>query len=248
MTHDERLSLAHEIAAQLRVHYGEDLLALGLYGSLARGTDGLYSDIEMWCVLHGVDIDDSHEWTTGPWKAEVDVMSKDMILDDAAELDGNWAMTHGSYVHILPLYDPDGFFPTLAEVVMDHSDEEYTTVIHAVIVGEVYEMIGKLRNMRASGNTAGLAVYIAYLACYGSWMIGLAHRHLYTSSSKMFTESLTLLDRPSGYDELCGIVMCGKLSDAEYLFASADAFWVGVEDWAKKTGIQIEQSLEELLH
>ncbi len=43
----------YEIAAQIRAHYQEHLLALGVYGSLARGSDGPFSDIEMHCVLQG---------------------------------------------------------------------------------------------------------------------------------------------------------------------------------------------------
>jgi kanamycin nucleotidyltransferase len=53
MTHKARLALAYEIANQIHAHYGDTVLAIGLYGSLARGTDGPYSDIEMWCVLRG---------------------------------------------------------------------------------------------------------------------------------------------------------------------------------------------------
>ena len=50
-SHAERMTRAKEIAAQFRAKF--DVLAIGLYGSLARGTDGPYSDIEMHCVLWG---------------------------------------------------------------------------------------------------------------------------------------------------------------------------------------------------
>lgn len=247
MTHDERLALAHEIAAQLRAHYGDDLLALGLYGSLARGTDGLYSDIEMFCILQGKEIDYSHEWTTGPWKAEVDLMSKDMIFADAAELDGNWAMTHGSYAHVLPLYDPGGFFPTLAKVVTAHTDEAYNNILHTLIVGEIYEMVGKIRNAQAYNDPSSLPFFVMQLALYGAWLIGLANRHLYASASRMFADSLTLPNRPAGYDELCQTMLSGALSEPEKLIELANQFWEGVEVWAQEWGIEIEQALETLL-
>jgi kanamycin nucleotidyltransferase len=113
-THPQRLQLAQEIAAQIHQHYGRHVLALGLYGSLGRGTDGPYSDIEMHCVLQGVTIDIAHEWSAGPWKAEVDVYDEATILATAALVESNWPLTHGAFVHVWPLYDPADFSPACA--------------------------------------------------------------------------------------------------------------------------------------
>ena len=77
--HQERIQRVNEIAAQLRGHFGARLLALGLYGSVARGTDGPYSDIELFCIIQGEGVDYAFEWSTGPWKAEVDVYSPDTL-------------------------------------------------------------------------------------------------------------------------------------------------------------------------
>ena len=53
----ERLALAQEIFERVLALQGDRLLAVGLYGSTARGTDGPYSDLEMLCVLNTVDED-----------------------------------------------------------------------------------------------------------------------------------------------------------------------------------------------
>ena len=90
---EKRRQNMQEIAQALREHYKDRLMALGVYGSLARQSDGPFSDIEMHCVLHGEGIDQSFEWSTGPWKAEVDVYSPDVILAQAAEVDGDWSIT-----------------------------------------------------------------------------------------------------------------------------------------------------------
>lgn len=201
----------------------------------------------MWCILRGEDIDYTHEWTTGPWKAEVNVMSKDMIMADAAELDGNWAMTHGAYTNILPLYDPDEFFPTLTGVVTAHPDEDTNAIIHALIVGEIYEMVGKICNAQAYNDPSSLPFFVMQLALYGAWLIGLANRHLYTTSSRIFADSLTMHNHPAGYDELCQAVMSGALSEPEKLDGLANRFWEGIEVWAQERGIEIEQTLDMLL-
>lgn len=248
-TRAERMANAQHIAAQLRDHFRDDLLALGLYGSLARGTDGLYSDIEMWCILRGEEIDYAYEWTTGPWKAEVNVRSWDTIQREAAELDGNWAMTHGSFAHVLPLYDPEGLFPILRESVFAHSEKEFKQTIQAVIVGEIYEIIGKVRNLSPTSSALppALPLFIVNLAQYAAWLVGLANRQLYTTASAMFAESLTFLECPKGYEALCHRVMSGALSKPENMVEVAEAFWAGVEIWAEDKDIYVVQTLEELL-
>jgi len=261
MDRSRRLDLARQIAAQIQGHYRDirdvivdDVLAIGVYGSLARGTDGPYSDIEMHCVVRGSGVDVCHEWSAGAWKAEVDVYSEDVVLEWASELDVDWPVTHGAYTNVWALYDPTGFFSRLRDAALSHPDEVFQRVIRDVIVGEIYERIGKIRNARATNNEACLPFLAVELAKCGACLLGLAHRHLYTTSTRMFEESLAsatsssaLPGRPEGYDILCRMVMAGDLADAARIADAADAFWSGVERWAGGRGIQIEQDLERLL-
>lgn len=53
ISRSERLQTCHEIAARLHEVYRDKILAIGIYGSVAKGTDGPFSDIEMFCVLSG---------------------------------------------------------------------------------------------------------------------------------------------------------------------------------------------------
>jgi kanamycin nucleotidyltransferase len=247
MNHEDRLALAKEIAGRFHAHFGEDVRAIGVYGSLARGLDAAYSDIEMYCILKGQGIEKRHEWSAGPWKAEVDVQSGDVLLKWAAELDEMWSLTHGSCIHVLPLYDPENFFDTLKEKVFDHTDDEFNALLRDMIIGELYEFLGKIRNALTSGNTSSLALQAGNLAKFGAFMIGLANRSLYTSSSTLFPESLALPDRPHAYDALCDMVMRGELHDFPRVLQAADQFWEGVERWAVDRGLKIHDDLNELL-
>jgi len=67
----ERLRLAQAIANRARDRHGADFLAAGRYGSMARGSDGPFSDIEIFCILRRPEQEFSFEWVAGPWKAEV---------------------------------------------------------------------------------------------------------------------------------------------------------------------------------
>lgn len=241
MTRRERLALAREIADRARVSRGEDVLAAGLYGSVARGADGPYADSEILCVLKTSGEDYSHEWTTGPWKAEVNFVSRDRLFAQAAEVQGEWPLTHGAYIHTCPLYDPEGVFLQLRRIVRGQPGDTFATALRALIVGDIYELVGKVRNAQHLGHGAGLPMLAMHLARYGACLIGLADRHLYTSGSCMFEESLRIHGRPAGYDDLCRLVMDGTLSRPAEVVEVCEEFWAGVERWSAARGIQLEE-------
>jgi kanamycin nucleotidyltransferase len=145
------------------------------------------------------------------------------------------------------LYDPTGFFPRLRDAALSHPDPAFEEAIRDVIVGEIYERIGKVRNARAEKNDACMPYLGVELARCGACLVGLDHRHLYTRSTRMFEESFELSGRPEGYDDLCRMVMAGDLADPARIADAADAFWSGVERWARERGVQIEHELEMLL-
>ena len=140
-----------------------------------------------------------------------------------------------------------GFFSRLRDAALSHPDEVFQRVIRDVIVGRYTSAIGKVRNARAANDHACLPFLAVELAKCGACLLGLAHRHLYTTSTRMFEESLELPGRPEGYDTLCRMVMAGDLADPAQIADAADAFWSGVERWAQERGIQIEHELEMLL-
>jgi len=241
MKRTDRMVVVREITNRvLALHHG-CVLAIGLYGSMASGTDGPYSDIEMLCVLRSIGEEYGYEWSHGTWKAEVDFCSQDVLLQKAAEVDGKWPLTHGAYCRVLALHDPDRFFVKLRDTVSSQPEERFITAIRGVIVGELYEWIGKLRNARHDGHTAYLPELALNMAKYGAYLIGLANRHCYSAGQRVLEESLTLPGRPSGYDALCHMAMKGDLADPNRIAENCEAFWAGVERWAAERGIRIEE-------
>jgi kanamycin nucleotidyltransferase len=246
-TREERRQRIEAIAGRIREHFEERLFALGVYGSVARGSDKPHSDVEMFCVLREGEVEEYLEWTEGPWKAEVDVYGTETVKRYAAEVDGDWAMTHGAYTHVLPLYDPENFFQDLRELVFSQPDETFEAAIAGVLVGEIYEMIGKVRNIEAGAAADSLVFYLVQLALYGAWLVGLANRCLYTSSSTMLSEALAQEGLPAGFEPLCRAVISGQLAAQEDLFQLAEGFWAGCISWAAQRGTPIIRTLDQLL-
>ncbi len=241
-TREVRWEIVREIAERVRAAHGDSLLAIGVYGSMARGTDAPYSDVEMLCVLRSDAPQESHEWSVGPWKAEVEVLSRAAIIGDAGTLDFDWSLTQGAYLDVHPVHDPERFFPTLRERVFGHSAAQFDQELRATLIGELYEVVGKVRNALETGRHAHLPLLVAKTATVATFAIGLANRHCYTGAAVMLQEALALDDRPDGYDDLCRLVMRGDLSDARRILELCDALWTGVEQWARDKGITLYES------
>ena len=246
-THADRLARLEAIAARLRRHFGADLLALGLYGSLSRATDGPFSDIELHAVVNGATDQYAYEWSAGPWKAEVDVYSPEAFLDCAAELDEFWPITHGAYAHVTPLHDPRSIFPRAARAVFDHSAADFDRLMAEVLVGDLYEVIGKARNAIALERKSSLAGEAVDAARYAACLLGLAHRHLFTTGPAAFSESLRLPDPPAHFPAYLDLVLSGDLRDNRRVAAALDALWDGMEEWAARRGLRLHRGLDELL-
>jgi kanamycin nucleotidyltransferase len=247
MAHAARWSLSEQIADQLKHHFTNRLLAIGVYGSLARGDDGPYSDIEMHCVIRGDGIDTCYEWSAGPWKAEVDVISPDVLLASAAVVEGDWSITHGAYAQVRAIHDPEHFFPRLRQAVFSQPDEVFHERMEEVIVGDIYEMIGKIRNAEVRQERSSSPAYAVKLATFAACLQGLRHRHLFTSSGRLFTEAVSLADPPEGFGTLVEAVTAGNLADPAVILTLSNTFWTGLETWASQLDLRIESSLEVLL-
>ena len=109
LPHTQRMAIAHEIAERVKERFHQEVIAIGLYGSLAREEDGPYSDIELFGVLRTDQYEQRYEWCTAKWKAEVDLYGKQTLRERAARVDGRWPLTHSAFQTVLPLDDPEHF-------------------------------------------------------------------------------------------------------------------------------------------
>lgn len=236
----QRLLTVDRIVADLHRTYGDAILAIGLYGSLARGTDGDFSDIELWCVLSTPGVDDCEEWVYGPSKAEVDLYGKDVMLARAVEVEPAWPLSQGELVNCRPLFGDMAFFDKLLTLVMSPPKATFDVVIADMVVGEIYEWIGKLRNGVARGDLGFLPMLSCEFAHHVALMVALAHRHVYSSGGAMMAETLALPSLPAGYVPLAEVVMAGELHDKEKLAGLLEAVWAGLGPWLTQHEISLD--------
>ncbi|MFB6271492.1 MAG: kanamycin nucleotidyltransferase C-terminal domain-containing protein [Salinibacter sp.] len=242
-TNADRRALVEQIQNRLLTAYGDDVRAIGLHGSTARGDDGPYSDIEMICAVTGSTVDHRYEWSTGEWKAEVNVRSQDVLEQKAKTVDVDWPMTHGKYLDMEPRYDPEHLFEHLRELAASQSDDAFHQAIKDSVVGEQYELMGKLRNANHRGERAHLPTLAVELAKHAACMVALAHRKTFNRATSAFPEALGLAHRPQGFDALCSLVMQGQLSNPEHVIDVCESYWSKLDEWLARISINAREEL-----
>lgn len=233
----QRLQIVDRIVADLHATYGDALKAIALYGSLSRGMDGEFSDIELWCVLTTPGVDECREWVYGPSKAEVDIYGEDVMRAGALKVEPMWSLHQGAIINCRPLFGDRAYFEELRGLVMSPPPHAFDEVIAEMVVGEFFEWMGKLRNGVARNDLLFLPITTCNFTLHLALMAALLHRHIYTTSSSLMKEALALPSLPDGYAELAGMVTAGTLHDKARVAAALERTWAGLEPWLAEHGI-----------
>lgn len=242
ITREERMEIAYSIANQVIERYGSKVQAIGIYGSLARKTDGPFSDIEIKCILNALDEDFCYEWTAGDWKVEVNFESAKHIIEEATTVDERWPLTHGQFIDILPIYDPNDFFTELKIKASSIDTSIFKEAICRTLVEEMYEYIGKMRNIELQGPRTFLPILAMEIATAGAMILGLHNKQFFTTSAQVLPEALSFADKPEGFEVLCELVMSGNLSDPKQIIVICENYWDSLLEWYARYGYQIECS------
>ncbi len=239
LPHTQRLTIAHEIAERVKERFHPEVIAIGLYGSLAREEDGPYSDIELFGVLRTDHYKHRYEWCTAEWKAEVDLYGQQTLREWAARVDDRWPITHSALQTVLPLYDPEQFFAEIRKIAQSSPEPLFREAIESLLVEEVFGGIGKIRNAQVLGTPAALPALVLKLAQDVAMVVGLANRQCYTTGTRVISEAVALPDLPDGFCELGQVILTGDLRDRQQLGAACERLWQGLNLWAEGHGYQL---------
>jgi len=179
------------------------------------------------------------EWADTNGKYEVELLGADVARRKAAELDEAWPVTHAKYANPRALRGEPAWFAELKQLVFDHSQAQFHEMIREIIVAELYEGLGKVRNSMLTARYDELPRVAMRIATMAQLLVGLAHRHIFTASGLAALESMQLAPRPSGHDELCAMVMRGELADPKRTSDVVESYWKSVVAWASETRIDL---------
>lgn len=236
-TREEKMAMISIIKDRLLAAHGENILAIGAYGSIGLGTDGPYSDIECHVITRdGVRLQ-TLEFVCGKFKIELSTTDRSGFFKQAKEVDDSWAIKAGIFIHVLPVHDPTGLFGQVKNLPLEISDEARQHVMKEFMIWEPYETVGKIRNNYSVGNADYLHLGAKDLLWQTAKLIGLANKSYYTTQAKTYAESLQMEAVPVGYKELLAFNLAGDLRDHEKLYRLCEELWTGLNLWFDEMGL-----------
>ena len=139
-----RLALAKSLAAELRLREGRNLVAVGVFGSVARGEERLHSDVDVLVVVRRKRAAIRHHVRDGV----LITILQQTPQESRAEVTGhrpdlNAAL--GGWISLRPLYDPAGLLRELAKRARHPTQAQFREAARQALI-ETYEDLGKLRN------------------------------------------------------------------------------------------------------
>ncbi len=138
------VELAATIAAELHEREGRNLVAVGLYGSVARGEEREHSDIDLLVVVRR-----KRPWIRHGFRDGILVTVLQQTPEEAqAEVTGSHSGLNaalGGWTSIRPLYDPTRLLARLKERAAKPSSQQFRIAAQRHFL-EAYEDLGKLWN------------------------------------------------------------------------------------------------------
>src|SRR2546422_4018741 len=186
MATSPRLKLAEMIAAELRLRERRNLVAVGLYGSVARGEDRTHSDVDLLVVVRKKRATIQHLVRAGT----LVTILQQTPAEARAEVTGSRADLNaalGGWQSVQLMYDPSGLLSRLTKRAKHPTREQFRQAArHAFL--ETYEDLGKLRNA-IDANDEGEAREMAIW--YTDGAMGLLfdlNRHVLRTGRRAFVE------------------------------------------------------------
>lgn len=244
---EQRRVYAERATEVLRAHLGDRLIAVGIYGSVARGTDGPFSDLEMHAIVRSPCEERYLAWTEGPFKASLDVFDEATYLQRAGTVEADWPMTASEYTDVKATYDPTGLLEVARGRALNPPQESVEWALRDALLGHLFEYAGKARNARHASYWRHVPRLAVEAAMAGAWAVGLHRRHIYRTSATILDECLELADLPEGLDPLIAAVVRGDLADGEDVVALIERCWLGAAAWYEVRHGSLVSTLGETL-
>lgn len=201
MNHRARLRVAYALKRKILKKYGDQVLGIAIYGSVAKNQDRAYSDLEMFVVTRRKQTARDVRYVYKDMTVEVSYSSARTLLREARRVTTNWAIEADSYRSYAVIYEKNAWFEKLRRAVTTQDPQAFNKAIKKYMVW-LHELMGKIKNAyRYRDNDLFL-----WLATFLGWesilLLGLMNRHYYKSERVMFAEVLSLPLLPRAYERL----------------------------------------------
>lgn len=236
-THKERLALADLIKQRVLNKHGDHVLAIAIYGSVAKHEDGEHSDLEMWAVLHDPFPSEEHISIVNGIFVDLSYLSQGRMLELARRVTGHWPLEIDAQRVYVPLFEQHDFFARLQQAANEVNDADFAKGIRSQTLWS-YEVIGKLKNAYARGARHEVLNNGREITFNTAMIIGLANRQYYKSMRELYPTSKQMPLRPTAYNDLLDHAGNFTTTNVDDVYDATLALWEQLQIFVAELGIE----------
>ncbi len=240
MTHEERVTIARELAARIVETYGEAVLAVFITSSTAKGLDRAHSDLELTAVLRdGVEVEGKSYVHRGIL-IEIDYDQESTLLKGARKVSGRWAQEADGYRSRIVLFERDGWTARLDAAVAEADAADIAPAL-AKAASMIVENRDKLRNARESNDAMDVRVCAFWVAEGAANLLLLLNRRYMTTTSRFYAQAFECPVQPPDFRARTEKLMGMTHADQTELGAITEALSADLLAMVADRGVSVER-------
>lgn len=238
MTHEDRLTLARELAQCILRKYGDAVLGIALYGSVARGADTSYSDIELRVITDASVPEHDVEYVhRSGAKIEINYEQAENYLRRAASVDTDWPIWAAIYRQQLVLFEREDFFVRARKAIESVREEDFRAAQAQLIAEDLYELVQKIRGAWEQHREENLRWWAGRFLWFSMLWLGLANRKYFTTGGTVWDEVRRFSILPKNFESQLAVLAGFKPSNASEVYCAVEDLWAEIQRLAESQGV-----------
>jgi kanamycin nucleotidyltransferase len=239
-THEDRLKIAHHIADRVVKKYGNDVMAIYVYGSTSKKLDRPYSDLEMIVVVRDNAEVPMRSYLHQGLIINIEFLKSSNVLDAAEQFTKNWHWEADQYRNRIDLFERDGWFRRLDEAVAKNDKAGSVEAVRKSFM-MMTESMAFMKNAMLTNDKVGVLSGGRVIAEDAARIVFLLNRRYVTTTSWFWKIVFGLRNKPKDFRELvekiCGFVP----TTVEEIVASSERLYREISELLTRYGVKIER-------
>ncbi|MCX8103984.1 MAG: hypothetical protein N3E42_06110 [Candidatus Bipolaricaulota bacterium] len=238
MTHGDRLALARELAQRILQKYGDAVLGIALYGSVARKADTSHSDIELRVITDASIAEHDVEYVhASGTKIEINYEQAEHYLRRAASVDIDWPIWAAQYRQQMVLFEREDFFAQARRATESLKDEDFRTAQAQLIAEDLYELVQKIRGAWEQRREESLRWFAGRFLWFSMLWLGLANRKYFTTGGTVWDEVRRFSILPKNFESQLPVLAGFKPSNVNEVYRAVEDLWAEIQRLAESQGV-----------
>lgn len=245
MNHKMRIAIAKRLKQKILRRYGDNILGIAIYGSVAKNEDRRYSDLEMYVITKRKLAKRESRYVYRGMPVEISYIPEREMLRRARQISPDWPLVQDFYRSYLILYEKDAWFTKLERAVRLQDQEGFKKSIKKSLVW-LNELVGKIRSAYFHDDHFLFSWLTSFLGWESIMFMGLVNQRYYRSERHFFKTVFEFPLLPRDYRSLLETVFHFSTTDRKEIYQAALTLFKEMNRLGQKKGIIVDQGNLEI--